>query len=199
MMKTVRSTSAGFTLIETLVAITILTLAVVGPLFAAHRAVIAAQISRSQLVASYLAQEGVEYVRSMRDSIYLAASPGADASTVAWTTFLTSNNPLSVTQCRASQGNPNVWCAFDPTLSSGLQPCSGGSCTPLYLSSSGVYVQSSTGAPTPYTRSIQVLDIPGTADGASPYPDKRLVSKVSWAYQGKTYTVTVTDHLTPWQ
>jgi len=57
----------GFTLIETLIAVTILTFAVSGPLYTAGRALVAAEIARDQLVASYLAQEGVESVRAMRD------------------------------------------------------------------------------------------------------------------------------------
>ena len=65
--------SRGFTLIETMVAVTILTLAVAGPLMTASRAIVAAQSARDQLTASYLAQEGIEYVRAMRDNEYLAA------------------------------------------------------------------------------------------------------------------------------
>jgi len=61
----------GFTLLEALIAVTIITLAVAGPLFSASRAIIAVEISRDKLTASYLAQEGIEYVRAMRDSEYL--------------------------------------------------------------------------------------------------------------------------------
>ena len=61
----------GFTLTETMIAITILTFAVAGPLFTASRSIIAADIARDQLTASYLAQEGIEYVRMMRDNAML--------------------------------------------------------------------------------------------------------------------------------
>ena len=50
--------TAGFTLIEALVAVAILALAVAGPLYAANRALVAAGIARDRLTASYLAQEG---------------------------------------------------------------------------------------------------------------------------------------------
>ena len=49
----------GFTLIETLIAITILTLAIAGPMVTASRSIVAAQTARDQLTASYLAQEGM--------------------------------------------------------------------------------------------------------------------------------------------
>ena len=52
-----------FTLVETLIAISIVTIAISGPMLSASRALIAANIARDQLTASYLAQEGIEYVR----------------------------------------------------------------------------------------------------------------------------------------
>ena len=57
----------GFTLIESLVAVAIVAIAVSGPIYAASRAIITAQVVHDQLVASYLAQEGLEYVHRMRD------------------------------------------------------------------------------------------------------------------------------------
>ena len=91
---------AGFTLIEAMVAITIVTLAVTGPLFTASRAIVAAQMARQKLTASYLAQEGIEYARAMRDNEYLAAyqAGGTNISTAAWTDFLTGSSAGSITQ-----------------------------------------------------------------------------------------------------
>ena len=94
----------GFTLIETMVAVTILTLAVAGPMMTANRAIVASQIARSELTASYLAQEGIEYIRAMRDNEYLAVHNGLDASATAWSHFLTNNSTdaNSISQCRGS-------------------------------------------------------------------------------------------------
>ncbi|MDE1919160.1 MAG: hypothetical protein KGH56_00475 [Patescibacteria group bacterium] len=178
-----------------MVAVTIVTLAVAGPLFTAGRAIIAAQISREQLTASYLAQEGIEYVRAMRDNEYLAAyqAGGTGISTTAWSNFLSGADAGSITQCRTTT------CTLDPTRSMGtgsgfsLQPCSGGACVPLYLVN-GVYSEQSgiAGAvQTPFTRTIRAVDVSGT--------DERIVSTVSWSFHGISYSVTVTDHLTPWQ
>lgn len=182
----------GFTLIETMIAITILTLAIAGPMVTASRAIVAAQTARDQLTASYLAQEGVEYVRAMRDNEYLAAyqAGGSNVSTTAWNNFLTA----SINQCRTTT------CTLDPSRSMGsgsgfsLVPCSGDSCAPLYLTqlSNGAYgYTQQDGTATPFTRTVQAIGVSGS--------DERIVSKVSWSFHSIPYSVTVTDNLTPWQ
>lgn len=62
----------GFTLIETLVAIAILVTSIVGPLSIAAKGLAASLLARDQITAFYLAQEGVEYIRGMRDENILA-------------------------------------------------------------------------------------------------------------------------------
>lgn len=185
-------TSCGFTLIEALIAVTILTLSIAGPLTAASRAIVAAQISRDQLTASYLAQEGIEYVRAMRDNEYLAAyqTGGANVSSFAWSDFLNGSSAASITQCITTT------CTLDPARAMGtgsglsLQVCSGNTCTPLYLSN-GIYTQQQVGTVTAFTRTVQASTVSAN--------DERIVSKVSWSFHNTSYSVTVTDHLTPWQ
>ena len=191
------STARGFTLIETMIAVTILMLAVAGPIYAASRAIVAAQIGRDQLTASYLAQEGIEYVRAMRDDEYLAAyaAGGTTVSTTAWTNFLT--NPLSDTA--TISGCETTTCTLDPSLPMGtgngaaLSPCSGSACAPLYLAG-GVYTERSgiSGAvQTPFTRTVQAFAV--SAHG------ERIVSTVYWNFHGSPYQIVITDYLTPWQ
>lgn len=199
-MKKYKTHTAGFTLIETLVAVAIVALSVAGPLYSASRSLVAAQAAEGKLIATYLAQEGVEYVREMRDDGYLAAYsvPGAtNVSDTAWNEFINSPGPVSIAQCRDST------CTLDPVQPMGtgsgfsLQPCSGVSCTPLYRRNDGVYTQLQAGnTRTSYTRTIQVFTVPVAA--ANP-TEVRVVSRVSWDFHGTTQTVSVTDHLTPWQ
>lgn len=188
------SRGRGFTLVETMVAVTILTLAVVGPLYVADRAIVAAQGARDQLVASYLAQEGIEYVRMMRDHEFLVAynAGGATVSTAAWSAFLNGSDSGSIASCQSQT------CTLDPTRAMGtgngfaLAPCSGASCSPLYLSG-GVYTEQAVAGAvqTPFTRTLQATLVAAN--------DVRIESKVSWVSRGVLYTVSITDHLTPWQ
>ncbi|HVW82496.1 MAG TPA: prepilin-type N-terminal cleavage/methylation domain-containing protein [Candidatus Paceibacterota bacterium] len=199
------SRTAGFTLVETMVAIAILTVAIAGPLLTAERAAAAAYAAKNELIASYLAQEGIEYVRAMRDDTYLAdyasesTEPGL--SELAWSDFLSSNANTSIKQCAAN----GKGCAYDPEgvgmctgnlLNCSMIACSKKYCTdyPLYLTAGGFYTPQGTSigaALTPFSRQI-------TFRAADPQSEE-VVSTVAWSTDGVPYTVTVTDTLTPWQ
>jgi len=58
----------GLTLVETLVAVSILTIAVIGPLGIIAQALHTSYYTRDQMTAHYLAQEAIEYVRNLRDN-----------------------------------------------------------------------------------------------------------------------------------
>src|SRR5512146_2123672 len=59
---------AGFTLIETMVAVLLLAIAIAGPLTIASKGLSSALIAKDQIGAYYLAQDAVEYVRFARDA-----------------------------------------------------------------------------------------------------------------------------------
>src|SRR3989338_10635926 len=67
-MKIKRLSSRGFTLVETLVAVMLLSVAVVAPMSLAAKSLGSAYYARDQITAFYLAQEAIEALRSIRDS-----------------------------------------------------------------------------------------------------------------------------------
>jgi type II secretory pathway pseudopilin PulG len=58
----------GFTIIETLVAVTILMIAIAGPLTVANKAYRAALDARNQMIGLNLAQEEMEYIKNLKDN-----------------------------------------------------------------------------------------------------------------------------------
>jgi type II secretory pathway pseudopilin PulG len=65
----------GFTIIETLVAITILMISIVGPLTIAQKSLNASIYAKDQVIASFLAQEQIELVKFERNGV---VNSGAD-------------------------------------------------------------------------------------------------------------------------
>lgn len=138
-MMTRRMTSSsqrGFTLVETLVAIAILMIAIVGPYYSIQQAIVTTYAARDQLIASSLAQEGEEYIYFLRDSNYL--------NSASWLTGMDS--------CFGSAG-----CAVDPPQNT-LTSCSG-ICTPLKINSNNLYTQSGNYPETRFTRTVKIQNV----------------------------------------
>jgi type II secretory pathway pseudopilin PulG len=108
----------GFTLVETLVSITIVTLTVLGPLSVATSASAHARDTKNTLISTYLAQEAIELLRHQQDSVYIRCIQGTIACTMgpdetaddaAWRIFKErlGSNPQGAT-CFAAPG-----CSYD--------------------------------------------------------------------------------------
>lgn len=69
-----KSTEKGFTILETLVAITILVVSLTAPLTIVSQALRSSYYARDQVTAYFLAQEAVEFLRNKRDSVGLQRS-----------------------------------------------------------------------------------------------------------------------------
>jgi type II secretory pathway pseudopilin PulG len=74
----------GFTLVETLVSITVLLLVIVGPITAAQKGIQRAYYANEQLSAVFIAQETIEAVRQLRDNRALEVWQRAGGDTWAW-------------------------------------------------------------------------------------------------------------------
>lgn len=141
----------GYSLVEVLVAITVLLIALVGPLTIAHSGLKRANESKGNTAAVFLAQEGIEAVVKLRENDALNAS-GYDNLSEVWgdVSSLASLCPVD------GAYNCGVLIAEDGTISTGsFYRCSGSNCEMDYSSSARVpYKQGASGEATPYTRYI---------------------------------------------
>lgn len=69
MIKFVIKNNKGFTLLEALVAISILMVAISAPITIAQKGLSSAIYTKSQMIASYLAQDAIEYIKNRRDVV----------------------------------------------------------------------------------------------------------------------------------
>jgi len=75
-----KSKQHGFTLIELLITISVITVGIIGTFTAVQQGVSVVDYSRSRLTAAFLAQEGVEIIKNIRDTNLLEGRLG----TVVW-------------------------------------------------------------------------------------------------------------------
>ncbi len=187
----------SFTLVETLVAITIIMIVILGPFDTLQNAANAAFIARDQLIANSLAQEGVEYVRSKRDNNYLSRRK----NNISTPDFLggldgTTNGTFTV-DCISNN------CTVDPIANSAAI-CSGtgGACTPLYISSAAPYsfTQTSSGATQSiFTRSIRICYMQSDNTCTTTLSNEaRLTVTMSWTTEGKPQSSVITEYLQNW-
>ncbi len=189
----------GFSMIETLVAITMLTLAVSAPLTLAGRSLIAANYAKDQVTAFNLAQEAIEVVRSLRDRQLICIAHGVTVSGICnpaddWLTHVrdvsgslvgTTASPTNFTV------NTNTGVLTRCTVGAGL-------CAPLnFQSSTGFYTyESGAGYTTSrFTRTVTVTrrDAPATGQAT-------IRSVVTWTSGalGSTRTVSIEEDILQW-
>ena len=106
---------AGFTIIESLVAIFILILSITGPMAFTQSGLRAAFVSRDQIGAFFLAQDAIEYIRNTRDNTSIDILGGTnkswlidlnncivnDISAPGCTIDTSDTNPANIKKCNA--------------------------------------------------------------------------------------------------
>ncbi len=160
----------GFTIVETLVAITILMIAIAGPLVIASKGLMASLHARDQMIASYLAQETMEFIKNKRDNNMFN-----DPNPMNWLTDI--SDCASDNHCDASALSNSV-----------VKPCEGydGGCQ-VYLTDYG-YTTADSGASTAFTRYFYFETPTGDAIDSNT-KEVRAVVEVQW-YQGTVSNTT---------
>jgi prepilin-type N-terminal cleavage/methylation domain-containing protein len=84
MIKQFSQKKRGFTLIETLVAISILMISIAGPMVLVGNGIRSSGFARDQVTAFYLAQDAIEAVRYIRDGNRIAKVTSSNPESVPW-------------------------------------------------------------------------------------------------------------------
>lgn len=209
----------GFTILETLVAISILVLALTAPLVIVSQALQTSYFSRDQITAYYLAQEAVEYLRNKRDNQGLQENATAEG----WVDLVTDDQGSMIND--AGSDTIKSYLVRD-TNGYVLRRCVGGgfgevSPCPLLKyntdafdpeSNAVLYGDEISGIDSIFIREIIVNKPPvgtlndGTAledPGVNDPGDRELVVTVNvyWRTQDGSFSkgITIREHLTNWQ
>ena len=164
----------GFTIVETLVAITVLMIAIAGPLVVASKGLFGALASKDQMIAAYLAQESMETIKNGRDNSEALGGGLLDL-------------PCTLTAtCDASAVDTNDQilqnCPMAPSVPAGCQ---------IYLGSNGYGHDSTDGSPTLFTRYFY-LSVPPSGNS-----DEEIVTVVVDWNEGTTpYSISLSSELT---
>ena len=166
----------GFTIVETLVAITVLMIAIAGPLVVASKGLFAADTARDQMAAVYLAQESMESVKNIRDNNLYAGN--------GWLTGMsqcTKNNPCDASAIDGVSQNPSI------------VSCPGGVPCPIYMQSAG-YGHTS-GTASIFSRYFYIHDATSVANCASG-DECGVTVEVYWNERAVPYSVILTSQIT---
>ena len=163
--------TTGFTLVEMLVAISIFSVSILGLMSVLASGIAGANFAKQKVTATYLAQEGIEYLRNKRDNYMLFPNNNKSFSD-----FKSELLPKCVS---GGEG-----CGFDPyldPLSSPLFPCgTDASNCKLYINSDQGYDPYFSGISSGFTRKIW-------ADGTGLGTDEvKIFSEVSWGSDRKS-------------
>ncbi len=183
--------TSGFSLIETLIAITILMIAITGPLSLVQAGLFSSNHERNEVTAIYLAQEAIEFIKNVRDSNSYSQYTG---STVSWLTIPYPDQQHKNTLLTDNAAACGVSCYVDPhgTLSGSnlyIEPVSAqpNQYLRLYVPTGRTIItyRYGQGTLTPFIRTVTI----------TPVADSQTVS----GYNEVTVTVTVTwnDNLAP--
>ncbi|MFA6397727.1 MAG: hypothetical protein WDK96_02680 [Candidatus Paceibacterota bacterium] len=171
---------AGFTIIEALVSLTIFSFSIMGLLTITASGVTNTNYAKNRMQASYLAQEGIELVRTVRDTAIVNGQPWSDELYPTPCTVLDSSCKIAIDY------------NYDGVTGGKVVSCDlGNGCGPLNYDSQ--YIYGFTGTPSLYTRTITLEKVDG--DNL----EIKVTSEVTWL-QGffGTRTVSLTENLFDW-
>ena len=170
MLNKMSQTNKGFTLIEVLVATFMMTVGIGAALTLVNQTTAFTQVISSRLAAAYLAQEGLEIVKNIRDTNFLKIHKGVEG--VNWNSGLTGCGGGCYNFDYRSQALP------DDTNCSGKT---------YLIVDSGFYKCSSAASPLRVQRKITITLVGNDV--------LKVSVEVSWQERGRTHKVTAQETL----
>ena len=82
MIKFLSQKNKGFTIVETIIAIFVFSVAITAVMAVFSRGIESTDYAKNKMIASYLAQEGIEHIRNLRDNYLFFGDPNG------WADFL---------------------------------------------------------------------------------------------------------------
>ncbi len=165
----------GFTLLEVITAIFILTVGIGGAFALLRQSLSGASMVELKVTAAYLAQEGIEIVRNIRDSNWLESR----SSSVSWDDGLT--NCQSPNCC---EGDYKIY-----TSLTNVSNCNSSNLRYLNIDTNGFYSYDS-GTPTKFKRKIII-----TPKGSDKMEVKVIVE---WQERERSHSIEVVEDLSNW-
>lgn len=184
-MKNIIYKKNGFTLVEMLVAISILSLSILASFTAVSSNIRNAKYSEDRIVASFLASEAIEYIKNVRDENVIRNIQG-----------IPTNSPVNwLRDISATISDPcyNRSCIMD-SIENTITACTSdhNSCPFLRKHYSKIYGYNSSWTLTKYKRSVAVTSISSTEATVS--------VTVTWlAPDGTTKTYSLSEIIRNWQ
>lgn len=170
--------NTGFTLVETLVSISIFTVSLLGLMSVLASGISNTNYAKNKTTASYLAQEGIEYVRNMRDSYVLRLGSSG------WNQFRSNFDSC----------NSGSECGFNNSVSmdsnSFIEKCNQLNGCALYINNGG-YSSNGGGVNSGFVRKIY-------RDQSIGGDEVKIFIKVEWTQGSGNYSVIFSENLFNW-
>ncbi len=185
----------GFTIIEALVAIFILTISVISMLSVTASSATSARYANNEITAKYLTEEAVDYIRNSRDTI---AFQHKDDNGYGWNGFI-NKYEQSGTDCFSDNGcdiNMEKFAPSSPFSNADLISCSSSGCDKLYFDKKALSVffyshNSIYGVKSIFSRTIKMKKINND--------QIKVTVRVDWANGSLARTQSIVVYLLNWQ
>lgn len=189
--------SGGFTIVETLVAITILIISITGPMFIISQALKASYYARDQITAFYLAQEAIEYLRNSRDNVGLQGGSGVVAAN--WLNGISTDSTGTLINPAGSSlikmqllRNPSGVYSF-------VRCTPSNACPKIKVDANGVLGSDNSSGSDKDTVYVREVSFSYTPSDPTASREIAVYAKVSWNTGGITNSVGIREYITNWQ